>query len=51
MPAHPNWNDYLTIWYNTIQGVELGDLTPEEALEFLKAELQVTIGDELEIVP
>ena len=51
MPAHPNWNDYLTIWYNTIQGVELGDLTPEEALEFLKTELQVTIGDELEIVP
>ena len=51
MPAHPSWNDFLTIWFNTLQGVELGDLTPEEGLEFLKAELQATIGDELEITP
>jgi len=51
MPAHPRWNDYLTIWYNTIQGVELGELTPEKALDFLKSELQAAIGDELEIVP
>lgn len=50
MPAHPRWNDYLTITYNTIQAVELGEMEPEEALEFLKTELQVTIGDELEIV-
>ena len=50
MPAHPRWDDYLTISYNTIQAVELGDMTPEEALEFLKSELQVTIGDELEVV-
>ncbi|HEY64802.1 MAG TPA: extracellular solute-binding protein [Caldilineae bacterium] len=50
MPAHPQWNDYLTIWYNTIQGVELGELTPEEALDFLKNELQAALGDELIIV-
>lgn len=50
MPAHPKWNDYLTITYNAIQAVELGDLNPEEALEFLKTELQVTLGDDLEVV-
>ena len=51
MPAHPRWNDYLTVWHNTIQGVELGDLTAEEALEFLKGALQAAIGNELEVVP
>ncbi len=50
-PAHPLWEKYLSITYSAIQGVEMGDMTPEEALEFLKTELKAAIGDELEIVP
>ena len=48
-PNHEQEGEYKTALYEAIQDVETGDKTPSEALNWLEADLQTTLGSELEI--
>ena len=49
MPNHEQESEYRTALYEAIQYVETGNMTPNAALTWLKADLQTTLGSELEI--
>lgn len=47
MPNHPKIGQYNAITYQGVQAVETGEMTPEEAAEFVVEELEVELGDDL----
>jgi inositol-phosphate transport system substrate-binding protein len=50
IPNHPEFGRYNGILFKTIQGVETGRLSPDEAIDFLEDELTSELGDNLEVV-
>jgi len=51
LPNSPYWSAYSEAYYQGIQAVESGDLTPEEAVEFVVDRIQNELGDNVKIVP
>lgn len=51
LPNSPYWSAYSEAYYQGIQAVESGDLTPEEAVEFVADRLVNELGDKVKIVP
>jgi len=51
LPNSPYWSAYSEAYYQGIQGTESGDLTPEEAVQFVVDRLQNELGDNVKIVP
>lgn len=47
LPNNQNFNKYSDALYKAIQGVEIGQLTPEEAIEFMETELASTLGEDI----
>jgi len=45
LPNNPNWGVYSTAWFDGLQAVEAGDLTAEDAVEFVVERLQNELGD------
>ena len=51
LPNSPYWSAYSEAYYQGIQAAESGDLTPEEAVDFVVDRLQNELGDNVKIVP
>ncbi|WAA10538.1 ABC transporter substrate-binding protein [Fervidibacillus albus] len=47
LPNHADFNKYGDAYFNAIQSVEIGNKTPEEALEDMKTQIQSDFGDEI----
>ena len=45
LPNNPDWGVYSTAWFDGLQAVEAGDLTAEDAVEFVAERLQNELGD------
>ena len=45
LPNNPYWGPYSTVTYEALAAVVSGDLTPEEAVEFVVDGLQRELGD------
>ena len=45
IPNHPKWGDYSRIVFNIIRAVESGDLSPDEAYDTLRSQIDAEIGD------
>lgn len=43
MPNNENFNKYADAVYKAVQGVEIGEFTPEEAIEYMEKELASTL--------
>ena len=50
MPNHAKIGQYNAISYQGVQGVETGEMTPEEAVEFVIEEMEVELGDDVIIL-
>ncbi len=50
IPNHPDWGKYSRIVFNALRAVETGDMTPQEALDYMVTELQNQIPDSVEFV-
>ena len=50
MPNHPDIGQYNALIYQGIQAVETGEMTPEEAVEFVVEEMETELGDEVIIL-
>ncbi len=51
LPNNPNWGPYSTITYEALAAVVSGDLTPEEAVQFVVDGLTRELGDQVIIRP
>jgi len=51
LPNSPYFSAYSEAYYQGIQASESGDLTPEEAVDFVVDRLQNELGDNVKIVP
>ena len=51
MPNHSRIGQYNAITYQGVQAVETGELSPEEAVEFVLEELEAELGDDLIMLP
>ncbi len=51
LPNSPYWSAYSEAYYQGIQAVESGDLTPEEAVEFVVDRLTNELGDKVKFIP
>jgi inositol-phosphate transport system substrate-binding protein len=49
LPNHPGWNSWADAYFLGIQAVEIGDVTPEEAVELAVARLVNELGDDVVI--
>ncbi len=47
LPNHVDWGKYDEIVWQAIGGVEAGDLTPDEALNFIVDRMQSELGDQV----
>lgn len=47
IPNNENFNKYADAYYKAIQGVEIGELTPEEGIAFMETELANTLKDDI----
>jgi inositol-phosphate transport system substrate-binding protein len=47
LPNNPNWDPYATITYEALAAVVGGDLTPQEAVDFVVESLQRELGDKV----
>jgi len=47
LPNNPNWGTYSEAWFQAMQAVETGDLSAEDAVEFVVEQLQNELGDEV----
>lgn len=45
LPNNPDWGTYSEAWFQGLQAVEAGDLTAEDAVEFVAEQLQNELGD------
>jgi inositol-phosphate transport system substrate-binding protein len=45
LPNNPDWGAYSEAWFTGLQAVEAGDLTAEDAVEFVVERLQNELGD------
>ncbi|HCP35998.1 MAG TPA: extracellular solute-binding protein [SAR324 cluster bacterium] len=50
MPNHSKIGQYNAISYQGVQGVETGEMSPEEAVEFVIEEMEVELGDDVIIL-
>ncbi len=50
IPNHPDWGKYSRVVFDALRAVETGDMTPQEALDFMVNELQSQIPDSVEFV-
>jgi len=51
LPNSPYWSAYSEAYYQGIQASESGDLSPEEAVDFVVDRLQNELGEHVKIVP
>lgn len=51
LPNSPFWSAYSEAYYQGIQAVESGDLTPEESVEFVVDRLTNELGDKVKFIP
>jgi inositol-phosphate transport system substrate-binding protein len=47
LPNNPDWGTYSEAWFQGLQAVEAGDLTAEDAVEFVAEQLQNELGDRI----
>lgn len=47
LPNNPNWGPYATITYEALAATVGGDLTPQEAVDFVVESLQRELGDKV----
>jgi len=47
LPNNPNWDSYATITYEALAAAVGGDLTPQEAVDFVVESLQREMGDKV----
>jgi inositol-phosphate transport system substrate-binding protein len=45
LPNSPYWSGYSEAWFNGIKAVESGDLSPEEAIDFVVEQMETSLGD------
>ena len=50
VPNNPNWGTYQQVTYDGIVAVQSGDLTAEEAVDFVVESLENQLGDEITIL-
>ena len=50
MPNHPKIGQYNAITYQGVQAVETGEMSPEEAADFVIEELEIELGDDVIIL-
>ncbi|MCM3706944.1 MULTISPECIES: sugar ABC transporter substrate-binding protein [Cytobacillus] len=50
LPNHEGFTKYSNVFWNSLQAVELGKQTPDQALESMEAQLKVDLGEDLKIV-
>ncbi len=50
LPNSPYWSAWSEAYYTGIQAVEIGDMTPDEAVDFVAGQLQNSLGDNVVIV-
>lgn len=51
LPNSPYWSAYSEAYYQGIQAVESGDLSPEEAVDFVVDRLTNELGDNVKFIP
>jgi inositol-phosphate transport system substrate-binding protein len=51
LPNSPFWSAYSEAYYQGIQAVESGDLSPEEAVAFVVDRMQNELGDNVKYIP
>lgn len=51
LPNSPYWSAYSEAYFQGIQAVESGDLSPEEAVEFVVDRLTNELGDSVKFIP
>ena len=50
LPNNPNWGTFQQVTYDALLGVQSGELTASEAVEFVVTSLQNELGDEIIIL-
>ena len=47
IPNNSNWDVYNSTWFEGMQAVESGDMTAEDAVDFVVERMQAELGDKV----
>ena len=47
LPNNPNWRVYSNTWFEGMQAVEAGEMTAEEAVDFVIDRMKAKLADEV----